>query len=207
MGVLGSISPACCRCCVPFTAPPVWQWLCQTARCSSGYAPLPFGIMALCSVASLAPFHGRQPQPASAHWHSMLCTLLAQLNCHAAVHMLQMSTPRLILTLTPVTQVPPTIQEEDCAVPKVRRSFSEPSVVGRRGALELTRESLDQMCARRGFAMAGAHHLHLHHAVRVQSLPDSPEGIVLCYANRATCAHPQQSAADCCDFAIEVMVA
>jgi hypothetical protein len=42
-------------------------------------------------------------------------------------------------------------------VPEVRRSFSEPSVVGRRrGALELSRESLDALCARRGFAMAGA---------------------------------------------------
>ena len=50
----------------------------------------------------------------------------------------------------------PTILEEDCAVPDVRRSFSEPSVVGRRGALELTRESLEQLAGRRGFAMAGA---------------------------------------------------
>jgi hypothetical protein len=54
--------------------------------------------------------------------------------------------------------VPPTILEEDCAVPEVRRSFSEPSVVGRRGALELSRESLDKLAGlgRRDFAMAGA---------------------------------------------------
>lgn len=43
-------------------------------------------------------------------------------------------------------------------MPVVRRSFSEPSVVSRRGALELRRESVDDLCVggRMGFAMAGA---------------------------------------------------
>jgi hypothetical protein len=53
-------------------------------------------------------------------------------------------------------QVPPTIHEEDAAVPEVRRSFSEPSVAGRRGALELSRESLDDKFVHRGSAMDGA---------------------------------------------------
>lgn len=38
-------------------------------------------------------------------------------------------------------------------MPEVRRSFSEPSVISRRGALELSRESQEKAFVRRGFAM------------------------------------------------------
>jgi hypothetical protein len=53
-------------------------------------------------------------------------------------------------------QVPPTIDEDSvAAVPELRRSFSEPAVISRRGALELRREVILPV-VHRGFAMAGA---------------------------------------------------
>lgn len=74
--------------------------------------------------------------------------------CSLTLHTCCSSSHRCLVSYA--KQVPPRILEEDCAVPEVRRSFSEPSVVGRRGALELTRESLEKLAGRRGFAMAGA---------------------------------------------------